>query len=495
VCRVFYRRQVTRLSLTHSTELLRKTSILLLRAYLGPLAVTFPVAMFVLDMQFLWVYADDFMGKGIEPWIIAKMIWFASARIVNLALPLAVLVASIMALGNLAERNELTALQSAGMPLLKILRPLIVMMLIISGGALWFSSSAWPSANVKFRSLLYSVTRQKPALNIRPSIFYTGIEGFAIRVASKDSEGVMTDILIHDHRNFENGSSRIIRAEKGKMTHDAVREELIIELFNGSSYEEQAENNVRRKAKLHPHISSSFESQTLRIDLHSLDFDLADEDLFKRSYEMMSLPQLKNAIDSLDKIAEVERNEILKYGQRSVRLINDSISLLHTFNKSESRSTTTSASWMSSLSRVEVNSIFSKAKELSRNQMRGIENALEKVNGRNLRRDRHAIEWHRKFILAISCLVLFFVGSSLGALIKKGGMGMPVVIAIAVFLVYYIISMIGEEMVKTGTLTPAIGMWLSTIILVPFAFLLTYFAMKGGSSNSSLFSFFKKTKK
>ena len=202
--------------MTHSTELLRKTSILLLRAFLGPLAVTFPVALFVLDMQFLWVYADDFMGKGIEPWVIAKMIWFASARIVNLALPLAVLVASIMALGNLSERNELTALQSAGMPLLKIFRPLIVLMLIISGGALWFSSSAWPSANVKFRSLLYSVTRQKPALNIRPSIFYTGIEGFAIRVASKDSEGMMTDILIHDHRNLENGSSRIIRAEKAR---------------------------------------------------------------------------------------------------------------------------------------------------------------------------------------------------------------------------------------------------------------------------------------
>jgi lipopolysaccharide export system permease protein len=479
--------------LTHSTELLRKTSILLLRAFLGPLAVTFPVALFVLDMQFLWVYADDFMGKGIEPWVIAKMIWFASARIVNLALPLAVLVASIMALGNLSERNELTALQSAGMPLLKIFRPLIVLMLIISGGALWFSSSAWPNANVKFRSLLYSVTRQKPALNIRPSIFYTGIEGFAIRVASKDSEGMMTDILIHDHRNLENGSSRIIRAEKGKMTHDSGREELIIELYNGSSYEEQTEKNVRRKAKLHPHITSTFESQTLRIDLHSLDFDLADEGLFRRSYEMMSLPQLQDAIDSLGQMAEIERTEILKYGRRAVRMINDSISIPTTSFTIESDSSLT---WMAALSRVEKNNIFSKAKELSRNQMRGIENALEKVNGRNLRRDRHAIEWHRKFILAISCLVLFFVGSSLGALIRKGGLGMPVVIAIGVFLTYYIISMVGEQMVKSGALPPAIGMWLSTIVLVPFAIILTYFAMKGGRQYSmifpKIFSFYNK---
>ncbi|MGY8917853.1 MAG: LptF/LptG family permease, partial [Flavobacteriales bacterium] len=206
---------------------LHKTSILLLKAFIKPLVVTFPVALFVLDMQFLWVYADDFMGKGIEPWVIAKLMFFASARIVNLALPLAILIASIMAIGNLAERNELTALKSAGMPLFKILKPLILFMLLVSAGSLWFSSSAWPSANVKFRSLLYSVTRQRPALNIRPGVFYTGIEGFSIRVESKESDGTLTDILIHDHRNPENSSSRIIRAESGRMKHDSQNEELI----------------------------------------------------------------------------------------------------------------------------------------------------------------------------------------------------------------------------------------------------------------------------
>jgi len=463
------------LSLLEVLISLRKTTLLLLKAFLGPLAVTFPVALFVLDMQFLWVYADDFMGKGIEPWVIAKLIYFASARIVNLALPLAVLVASIMALGNLAERNELIAMKSSGMSLVKIIQPLVILMLIISGGALWFSSSAWPSANVKFRALLYSVTRQRPALNIRPGVFYTGIEGFAIRVEGKDSNGTMTDILIHDHRNPEDGSSRVIRAESGTMIHDSDREELVIELNHGSSYEEQQESNVRRKEKLHPHILASFESQILRIDLQSLDFDLADEKLFRRSYEMMSLNQLKIATDSLDKMAELERKEILKYGKRGVRYFNDSLDLVVPASSAPN--------FLSTLSRVERNNTFSKAKELSRNQMKGIENALEKVNGRTLRRDRHSIEWHRKFILAISCLVLFFVGASLGALTRKGGMGMPVVLSIGVFLSYYIISMVGEQMVKSGTLTPAVGMWLSTIILVPFAILLTYFSMKGGRKN------------
>jgi lipopolysaccharide export system permease protein len=189
---------------------------------------------------------------------------------------------------------------------------------------------------------------------------------------------------------------------------------------------------------------------------------------------MMSLPQLKQATDSLNNMAEIERQQIVEYGVRSVRLFNDSIKL------PEINPSIQQTSWFQNLTRVEKNNIFSKAKEISRNQVRGIENALEKVEGRELRRDRHSIEWHRKFILSVSCLVLFFVGASLGALTKRGGMGMPVVLAISIFITYYIISMVGEQMVKSGSLPPSIGMWLSTLILVPLAIALTVFAMREG---------------
>jgi lipopolysaccharide export system permease protein len=426
----------------------------MLRAFLGPLAVTFPVALFVLDML--------------------KLMFFASARIVNLALPMAVLVASIMALGNLAERNELTAMKSAGMPLMKILRPLVALMMLISCGALWFSNSAWPTANVKFRAILYSVTKQRPALNIRPGIFYTGIEGFAIRVEEKELDGTLKNILIHDHRNPDRGASRVIRAESGRMYNDTERDELVLELINGASYEDQTERNVRRKERLHPHVTSTFESQILRINLGSLDFDLADEGLFKRSYEMMSLPQLKKATDSLDVMVDIERAEIVQYGRKAITLLKDSIILPTDLTGIPTEP------WMAALSRVERNNTFATAKNLTRNQVRGVENYLEKIEGKLLRRDRHSIEWHRKFILAISCLVLFFVGAPLGALIRKGGLGLPIVAALIVFLIYYIISMVGEEMVKSGTLSPALGMWLSTMALIPVATMLTYYAMKGG---------------
>lgn len=451
---------------------MRKTSYIMLQAFLRPLAITFPVALFVLDMQFLWVYADDFMGKGLDIFVIMKLLFFASARIVNLALPLAVLVASIMAMGNLSERNELTAIKSAGMHFLKILRPLIILMFFVSAGALWFSSSAWPTANMKFRALLYSVTKQRPALNIKPGVFYNGIEGFAIRVEDKSLDGTLTNILIHDHRSPDNNASRVIKASSGIMFNDESRDELVIELKDGISYEDQTEPNVRRKEKIYPHIISEFDHQVLRINLRSLDFDLADEGLFKRSYEMMSLPKLKAATDSLSNEAEKEREELVKYGRRAISLINDSLTT--------SGITASNNSFISELTRVDRNTTFAAAKDIARNQVRGIENHIDKIEGKLLRRDRHSIEWHRKFILAISCLVLFFVGAPLGALLRKGGIGLPIVIALIVFLAYYIISMVGEEMVKSGALNPGIGMWLSTIVLIPIATVLTYLAVNGG---------------
>ena len=445
----------------------------MLKAFLGPLAITFPVALFVLDMQILWVYADDFIGKGIDTWIILKLMWYASARIVNQALPLAILVASIMAMGNLSEKNELTAMRSAGIPLITILKPLVVLMMFVSGGALWFSSSAWPSSNVKFRALLYSVTKQRPALNIKPGVFYTGIDGFAIRVEDKEIDGTLNNILIYDHRDPERQASLVIKAESGKMYNHQERDELVIELSNGFSYEDQKEQKIRRKERLHPHITSSFKHQILRINLRSLKFDMADENLFKKSYEMMSLPKLKEAIDSLHLQEENLRRELVEFGLKSITPFEDNLNFSNTDSSDLN-------AWLSTLSDKDKNTIIASSKDITRNQVRSIENYIDKIEGKELRRDRHSIEWHRKFILAISCLVLFFVGAPLGALIKKGGIGLPIVFALVIFLFYYIVSMVGEQMVKSGSLSPSLGMWLSTIILTPIASFLTYWAVKGG---------------
>ena len=288
----------------------------MLRAFLGPFAVTLPVALFILDMQFLWVYADDMIGKGLELWVVFKLMVFASARLVNLALPLAVLVASIMALGNLAERNELTAMKASGMSFLRILRPLVACMTLLCGGALWFSNTGWPAANMKFRALLYSVTKQKPAFNLREGVFYNGIDGFSIRVGTKHADGRLEDLLVHDHRDAKGERVLVVQAERGKMTESDGH--LVIELEDGVSYEEHQETMSRSKERVYPHVRSTFQRQTLSIPLHSLDFSMANEDLFRRSYERMTLAELAQTSDSLGTEIRRERRELQNYGRRNV---------------------------------------------------------------------------------------------------------------------------------------------------------------------------------
>jgi len=435
---------------------------------LAPFAITMPVALFILDMQFLWVYADDLIGKGLAPWVIAELMIYASARLVNLALPLAILVASIMAFGSLAERNELTALKSAGLSVFRIFRPLIVTMLLISMGAFWFSNAAWPVANLKFRALLFSVTQKKPTLNLIPGAFYNGIEGFAIRVESKEEDGTLNDVLIHDHREGETGVSRVIRAEQGTMVQEGNR--LTIALTNGFSYEEDLEQSKRRKERLHPHIASSFERQEFEIDLASLDFSKADEGLFKRAHEMMTVAQLGHAMDSLRGLVDQRLQEVELYGGRQTVLLRDTVTAI-------GAAEATGPLW-TALSPTERRMAFDGARSLARNTRQGIANGIENADTRVRAMNRHAIEWHRKFFLALSCILLFFIGAPLGAIIRKGGLGMPTVLAIGIFLAFYILSMIGEQMVKAGTVTPAFGMWISSLALLPFAIYFTRQAMR-----------------
>ena len=437
----------------------------MLRAFLGPLAVTFPVALFILDMQFLWVYADDLMGKGLDFWIVFKLLMYASARLVSLALPLAVLVASIMALGNLAERSELTAMKSSGMSFLQILRPLFICMAFICCGALWFSNTGWPEANTRFRALLYSVTKQKPALNIREGVFYNGIDGFSLRVGKKYEDGSIEDILIHDHRDPEGKTALVVHAEHGRLKQS--KNHLVLELQDGASYEEHQETMSRTRERVHPHIESRFEQQTFRIPLNSLDFSMANEDLFKQKHELMNLSELDQACDSIERSIARDQDALVQYGRRNITYLNDTSGWYA--NSASNAQPSPISPWHASLASVTRGRIFDKARESGRNHIRSIENAIQSMSGKQQRLGRFQIEWHRKYILSISCMLLFLVGSSLGAMVGRGGLGIPTLLAIAVFLLFYSLTMVGEQLVKADSLTPWAGMWLSTLTLIPIA--------------------------
>ena len=446
----------------------KRTTRLLLRSFIGPFAITFLVALFFLDMQFLWVYADELIGKGLSVSVVLELLLYASARLVNLALPLAILMSSIMTLGSLSEHQELTAMKSSGMRLGRILRPLLVTMVVVAFGSLLFANHAWPVANLKFRTLLYSVTRKKPTLNLEDGVFYNGIEGYAIRAAQVDQEtGALHDVDIHQHGGGRDGAGLVIRAESGVMSTSRTGRFLHLDLADGTSYEERLEPGVRQRDRTYPHLETAFERQHIRIDLSSLDFAKADEALFKRAYEMMSLGQLSHAVDSLEAQRDHGADALRDFGARNLnRVPVDRMPIL------PQDSLLLRSDWLARLGPAAERRVFDAAKDMLRNTIQTTRNQIDERHSKRTLSDRHAIEWHRKLFLSVACILLFLIGAPLGAIIRKGGLGLPTVLAILLFVAYYVITIMGERMVRSGALSPAWGMWLGTLIMVPAAILL-----------------------
>jgi len=440
-----------------------KLSVLLLRSYIGPFVVTFLVAMFIFEMQFIWVYLDELLGKGLGGWVIFKLLIFASARLVNMALPLAILMSSIMTMGALSENNEMTAMKSAGISLLRIMRPLIFFSVGVSLTAFVFANNIWPVANLKFRTMLFSILKQKPALNQTDGVFYNGIEGVSIRAGRNNTDsGELTDVLIYDHRGGEKANRTVIRAKSGKMEQTPDKRYLILTLFDGHSYDEQRDKKIREPK--HALVAGQFEKMELRMDLSSLAFSADNEEVMKNPAEMMSVRQLDQAIDSLKGIVDTLHDQ---YARNTLRLttkrLDESMEVatipqLSLFDSAEVKTQQKAINWAMENTR--------KSKDLLQRQMDELKSRLKNVN-------RHKIEWHRKFFLAVVCFMLFFIGAPLGAIIRKGGIGIPTLIALGLFVVYQLLTMAGERMAKNQFIEPWLGMWISTAVLLPMSIWIT----------------------
>lgn len=428
------------------------------------------VAMFIFEMQFIWVYLDDLMGKGLDTWVIIKLLFFASARVVNMALPLAILMSSIMTMGSLAENNEMTAMKSAGISLVKIMRPLIFFHIGLSIMAFVFANNIWPIANLKTRTLLFSIMKQKPSLNLTNGVFYNGIEGTSIRASKNNTEtGELKDILIYDHRGGEKNNRTVIRAKDGLMEQTKDKRYMILTLYNGYSYDEQKSTN--RKNPTYSNVRNTFEKSIIRMDLSSLAFTADNEELMKNPAEMMTIQQLNYAIDSLGKSIDTTQ---IKFAEANIYLSSKRI----LSDDSTNRNSIAPAMLFDKLNTEEKIKAIAQAKESSRRIKETMERQQDEILGREKYLARHKIEWHRKFFLAVVCFVLFFIGAPLGAIIRKGGIGIPTLIALGFFILYQLLTMVGENMAKKGFLEPWIGMWMSTMVLLPISIWLTYKATK-----------------
>jgi len=407
-------------------------------------------------MQFLWKYIDDLVGKGLEITQIAELLFYASARFVPLAIPIAMLLSSVMVFGKLGEQYELVAFKSVGISLYRLLLPLIFLVLIISYSSFLFSNYIMPIANLKNGSMIYDIQKKKPALNIKEGIFYKDIEGFSIKVNKKSSDGVtLKGILIYDHTSAD-GNNKVLIAESGKMRLTLDEKFLELILYNGYSYVDIPEKQRKKK---NPFRTTKFKEDLIRFDLQNFNVSRNSEKLYKGHYAMLNNKQLNSSIDSLEK--KYKEKEILF----KTNLANNYYNNLSVENKLKEP-------------------IFNNTKkkkqqyDIAINTIRKLSSVV-KSNKKNLEYQKiiitkHKIEWHRKISLAVACLLLFLIGAPLGAIIRKGGFGIPVLVSVILFIFYHVINMIGEKSAKDLSIEAYEGMWLTNIIFFPIAIFLIY---------------------
>jgi lipopolysaccharide export system permease protein len=423
--------------------------------------------MFVLLMLFLFKYIDDLIGKGFQWYVILQLMWYSSATQVAMALPLSMLLSSIMTFGSLGENYELVAIKAAGISLQKAMTPLFVFVFMLSIGAFLFSDYMLPVANLKFGSLLYDVRNQKGAFLITEGVFNNSLPGYSIRVQKKDpDERTLHNVIIYDHGSAAN---TVIRAKEAVMTKTADESLLILNLKDGVRYEENAGDgsyNPRQRFTRY-----KFKESTQKFDLSGFKMQRTDENLFKSSYAMMNLKQLEYYKDSTIRVSDSVSKS---YSRTILPLIKVSAKRASS-NSLRPEKTLTYKGFVTEIipATARKSSI-----EFARSEIRSIkETTVSKiVESDDYKKSilRFIVEYQRKFTLAVSCLVLFSIGAPLGAIIRKGGLGLPVVMSILFFLIYHIISTIGEKSAKAGTMDPVLGMWISIIVLTPLGIFLTY---------------------
>lgn len=431
-------------------------------------------------MQFIWLWVDDMLGKGIEWYVITEFLMYASANLVPLALPLAVLLASIMTFGNMGEHFELVSFKSAGISLQRVMRPLIVFVLCLSFGAFLFANYVMPVANLKFYSLLHDIRNKKPAVDIKTGIFYSQIDGYVIRVMEKkeleNGDDLLKDVMIYDHTN-NSGNRKVTVADSAIMKMSDDKSYFSIRLFHGTDYQDQQET---RRNKNYPLSRFSFDENEMRIELDGFDFSRTDEEAFKHDYRLFNLKQLADKKDTLIK----QYNTTLKSfsdHMTSSFLFNDT---LYELNQHIKKDTLNRSAYIANLEGIKREQLYSIAINNARtNKGKSSASATTSVAAK---RDiaRVSIEWHKKYSFSFACIVMFLIGAPLGAIVKKGGLGMPVVISVAFFVVFWITTIVGEDMVKELVLEPYQGMWMSTALLLPLGIFFTYKA----TTDSDLFN-------
>ncbi|MGN1172862.1 MAG: LptF/LptG family permease, partial [Muribaculaceae bacterium] len=465
----------------------------MLQSYLPLFVMTFFICLFIVLMQFLWRYIDDLVGKGLEISVIGELFFYAALTMVPMALPLAILLASLMTFGNLGERFELTAMKAAGISLMRVMKPLIAFIVLIAIGAFFFQNNVMPIAQSKMYTLLLSMRQKSPELEIPEGVFYDQVTGYNIFVERKNREtGMLYNMMIYDvSHGGDTDKLRIILADSGRMSVTEDKTHLFLRLFSGEQFENLRDQGARRTANV-PYRRESFSLKEILIAFDN-NFNRMDESGMRSQYVGKNISELKQTIDSVtahvDSIGFRYGEDLRDYPYFSLpryttqvidgkpeRVLRKEVTL---------EKPVPVDSLMQVCSPATQKSILVQALAKARRQKQEFEYRSYVVTDDYKTIRRHGIEMHRKFTLSIACLIFFFIGAPLGAIIKKGGLGMPLVISVILFIIYYIIDNTGYKMARDGRWEVWEGMWLSTAVLFPLGFFLT----KQAINDSEVFNF------
>jgi lipopolysaccharide export system permease protein len=438
----------------------------ILKSFILPFLATFFIILFVLIMQGLWLQFDKIAGKGIDIFIILKFLGYMALMVVPTALPIAILLSSIMALGNLAENYEFAAVKSAGISLQRFIRPLVLLMLVLSFLNFMFLNYIFPYASLKSKNLIYNMKMKEPGLALVPGTFNNEIPGYSIKFDEKygEDENLLKNILIYQIE--PNRQNRIdITAKRGKIVSEEGSRYLTLILEDGHYYEDMIgrKTSAKEKKKV-PFSKTNFDEYKVNIDISTIgNFD-PDELKYKTGKEMLSLSQLNYYSDSLETPYEQyieNRSNRLLVSLRTKNLVKDTVSdsklepnILDNFNDRDKEI------------------VMNYAMTLVNGNMENIENYKSAIVVKQKIINGYETEYHKRIAFSLACLVLFFIGTPLGSIIRKGGFGLPMIMAIVIFVVYFFISILGKNMAESNTISPFLGGWLATIVLLPFGILL-----------------------
>lgn len=454
---------------------IKKLDLFIIKSFSLLLAGTFFICLFIFIMQLLWRWVDDFVGKGLDIDVLAQFFFLGSVTLVGQALPLAILLAALMTFGNFGERLELLAMKAAGIPLLRIMAPLAVECALLGCVSFYFQNVIGPKAQVKLYTVLYSIKQASPEVEIPEGVFYDKIEGFNLFVKKKDKEtGMLYNIMIYDLREgFD--KTRILVADSGKMVTSDDQQFLTLKLYSGELFENLPINNKdNRKNKNVPYRRESYREKVVMIEFDG-GFSMQDGSFLNTQAASKNMLQLQHSIDSL-----TLHNDSIGHSNWRAAMRN-SYQMKNNFTKEDSTSMA-----QENIVYINVDSIFNTATKADKQRWKN--NELTKIKQtktdleikknimRSLDKDlnKHKLVWWEKITLSLGCIIFFFIGAPLGAIVRKGGLGYPVLISVATFVLYYIFNTSGYKMAREGEWYIWIGAWMSTMVLLPLGILFTY---------------------